>query len=52
MDNYQKDAFIAGMISGCFQTIVGHPLDTLKVHKQINTKIINKNTGAYYSICP
>ena len=44
MDNYQKDAFLAGMISGCFQTIVGHPLDTLKVYKQINTnKIINKN---------
>ena len=30
------DTLIAGTISGIFQTIVGHPLDTLKTWKQNN----------------
>ena len=33
------DSFWAGLLSGIFQTIVGHPLDTLKVWKQNNSNI-------------
>lgn len=36
MDDFKRDTFLSGMISGCFQTIIGHPLDTLKVYKQTN----------------
>lgn len=34
--------FIAGVFSGITQTLVGHPLDTIKVNKQNNIKINNK----------
>ena len=30
--------FYSGMISGCIQTLVGHPLDTLKIYNQNNKK--------------
>jgi hypothetical protein len=33
------ESFWAGLISGIFQTVVGHPLDTLKVWKQNNSRI-------------
>ena len=38
MDDFKRDTFLSGMISGCFQTLIGHPLDTLKVYKQTNIK--------------
>lgn len=33
-----ENTFIAGFIAGSFQTLLGHPLDTIKVWKQNNTK--------------
>ena len=43
------DYFFAGCISGIVQTILGHPLDTLKILKQ-NNKIISKtNIRRLYS---
>ena len=33
------ESFWAGLISGIFQTVAGHPLDTLKVWKQNNSNI-------------
>lgn len=38
------DHFFSGTISGIFQTVIGHPFDTLKILKQ-NNKDLNK----YYS---
>tara|TARA_B100001564_G_scaffold353103_1_gene361543 strand:- start:1421 stop:2080 length:660 start_codon:yes stop_codon:yes gene_type:complete len=35
------DYFFAGCMSGIAQTIVGHPLDTLKILKQNNKKVVN-----------
>ena len=41
--------FILGFISGSLQTIIGHPLDTIKVLKQQNINIYNKlNLGRLY----
>ena len=34
--------FYSGMISGAIQTIVGHPLDTLKTFNQTNNKLLYK----------
>lgn len=34
--------FIAGVFSGITQTLIGHPLDTIKVNKQNNIKINNR----------
>jgi solute carrier family 25 carnitine/acylcarnitine transporter 20/29 len=34
MDDYKNTSFYAGLFSGCLQTIVGHPFDTIKVYKQ------------------
>ncbi len=46
------DYFVAGFLSGTIQTIVGHPLDTLKVWKQQNIpyNIINLYKGIKYPL--
>lgn len=42
MDNYKNNIFYTGVFSGIIQTIVGHPFDTYKVHKQHNKPFSNK----------
>lgn len=46
------DSFIAGFLSGTIQTIVGHPLDTLKVWKQQNIpySVTNLYKGIKYPL--
>lgn len=41
------ESYIAGFVSGIVQTLVGHPLDTLKVSKQNNTQL-NLNPKTLY----
>ena len=41
--------FFAGCISGLIQTIIGHPLDTLKILKQNNRIVNKKNIRRLYS---
>lgn len=39
---------IAGSITaGCFSTILGHPLDTIKVHQQTSAKFINPSSSLH-----
>ena len=42
METIEKKTFFAGIMSGFLQTVVGHPLDTIKVLKQ-TTKTIKYN---------
>ena len=39
METLEKKTFITGVISGILQSVVGHPLDTIKVLKQSNKQI-------------
>lgn len=39
METLEKKTFIGGFISGILQSIIGHPLDTIKVIKQSNKVI-------------
>ena len=41
------NTFLAGFLTGSIQTIIGHPLDTLKVLLQTNNKNNIKFTGLY-----
>jgi solute carrier family 25 carnitine/acylcarnitine transporter 20/29 len=45
----EEDSFFAGFLSGTVQTVVGHPLDTLKIWKQRN--IQPNPTKLFRGIC-
>jgi solute carrier family 25 carnitine/acylcarnitine transporter 20/29 len=46
MNEWFRD-FVCGSISGMFGTFCGHPLDTVKIRLQLNSKAYN---NTFYSI--
>ena len=46
------DSFSAGLVSGIFQTLIGHPFDTMKTLSQNNTRIRFSPVHLYYGVMP